>query len=124
MAAIFAGTRAGTVSPAMSEFLNERGSIGLQRMFLPIVSQPDDPGYMKAILRRLGDRRPHHLRPLRNTERVLRNAAVDRIVENNARWATLSNSKTLPLRSSQYFHASLLMEKWMPGPGAAAWSSA
>jgi NADH:quinone reductase (non-electrogenic) len=34
------------------------------------------------------------MRPLRNTERVLHNAAVERLIEKEKRWATISNSKT------------------------------
>ncbi len=62
------------------------------------------------------------MRPLRNTERVLSNAAVDRLLEKEKRSAPASRSRTSSSRWPASTRGSCWTATWTPAPGAAAWS--
>jgi NAD(P)H-dependent flavin oxidoreductase YrpB (nitropropane dioxygenase family) len=61
------------------------------------------------------------MRPLRNTERVLTNAAVERLLVKRRSWATSSRSRTSAKRWRACTRASCWRATWTPARGRAAW---
>ena len=65
------------------------------------------------------------MRPLRNTERVLKNAAVDRLLEKEkALGAELKFEDIVAEVAGVYPRDHEARARWTPAPGPAAWSPA
>ena len=65
------------------------------------------------------------MRPLRNTERVLANAGVERLLEKERKLGAEIDVRGHPRRGGRRLSAgSCSTARWMPAPGAAAWSPA
>ena len=62
------------------------------------------------------------MRALRNTERVLKNAGVERLLEIEREKGNDSRSAIFSIRWPASIRRSWSMATWMPAPGAAAWS--